>query len=60
MAGTFLQFMLGNIDDEIEWGVRRKIRNYIVDLLPEPVRKIVGLMLLIFVAVVMLAAWITI
>ena len=37
--------------------VRRQIRNYILDMIPEKVRKIVGLILLIFGAVVMLWSW---
>ena len=37
--------------------VRRQIRNYILDMIPEKVRKIVGLILLIFGAVVMLWWW---
>ena len=36
----------------------RQIRNYILDIIPEKVRKIVGWILLIFGAVVMLWFWI--
>jgi hypothetical protein len=39
MANTFLQIML----DDLEDGIRRKIHNFVVGLVPKPVRKIVGL-----------------
>ena len=35
----------------------RQIRNYILDIIPEKVRKIVGWILLIFGAVAMLGGW---
>ena len=57
MAGTFLQLMLRGLVSEMKWEVRRKIRNYIIGLIPEPLRKTVGLILLIFGVVVMLGVW---
>ena len=53
MANIFLQFMLR----EMKWDVRRKIRDYVVGLVPKPVRKIVGLILIIFGVVVMFGTW---
>ena len=50
MASTFLQFMLR----EMKWEMTRKIRGYIIGMIPEPVRKIVGLILLIVGAVALL------
>ena len=50
MASTFLQFMLR----EMKWDMTRKIRGYIIGMIPEPVRKIVGWILLIFGAVALL------
>ena len=50
MANTFLQYL-------IRIG-RREVRNYIIGMIPEKVRKIVGWILLIFGAVVMLWFWI--
>ena len=46
MANTFLQYL-------IRIG-RREVRNYIIGMIPEKVRKIVGWILLIFGAVVIL------
>ena len=46
----FRDFML----DEMEWDPFRKIRNYTIGIIPEPVRKIVGWILLIFGAVALL------
>ena len=63
MAYTFLQFMLREVKSvtgsKIRWSFRRKIRDYVVGLVPEPVRKIVGLILIIFGVVVMLGTWIS-
>lgn len=50
MSGTFLDYMLR----DLEWEMRRKIRNYIIGMVPEPVRKIVGWILLIFGVVALL------
>ena len=50
MSGTFLDYILR----DLEWEMRRKIRNYIIGMVPEPVRKIVGWILLIFGAVALL------
>jgi len=50
MADSFLQYMLRDLG----WEVRRKIRNYIIGMVPEPVRKIVGLILLIIGVVALL------
>ena len=49
MANTFLQFVMRRL----KWEVVKKI----LGMIPEPVRKIVGLILLIFGAVVMLWWW---
>ena len=53
MANTFLQFMLR----ELELDVRRKISDFVVGLVPKPVRKIVGLILLIVGAVALLRVY---
>jgi hypothetical protein len=53
MAGTFLQFMLR----ELKWDMRRKISDFVVGLVPKPVRKIVGLILIIFGVVAMVGTW---
>ncbi len=53
MANTFLEFML----DEMKWNVRRKIHDFVVGLVPKPVRKIVGLILIIFGVVAMFGTW---
>ena len=50
MAASFLDYILR----DLEWEMRRKIRNYIIGMVPEPVRKIVGWILLIFGAVALL------
>ena len=50
MSGTFLDYILR----DLEWEMRRKIRNYIIGMVPEPVRKIVGWILLIFGVVALL------
>ena len=49
MANTFLQYL-------IRIG-RREVRNYIIGMIPEKVRKIVGWILLIFGAVAILGFW---
>ena len=50
MVDSFLQYVLRDLTKE----VHRKIRDYIVGMIPEPVRKIVGLILLIFGVVALL------
>ena len=50
MSGTFLDYLLR----DLEWEMRRKIRDYIIGMVPEPVRKIVGWILLIFGVVALL------
>ena len=50
MAGTFLQYILRDMENQVS----RKIRNYIIGMIPEPVRKIVGLILLIIGVVALL------
>ena len=50
MADSFLQFVLR----DTEWDPLRKIRDYIIGMISEPVRKIVGWILLIFGAVALL------
>lgn len=54
MAASFLDYILR----DLEWEMRRKIRNYIIGMVPEPVRKIVGLILIIFGVVAILGFWI--
>ena len=53
MSGTFLDYILR----DLEWEMRRKIRNYIIGMVPEPVRKIVGLILLIVGVVALLRVY---
>ena len=50
MASTFLDFILR----DMEYDLRRKIRNYIIGMIPKPVRKIVGWILLIIGVVALL------
>ena len=50
MVASFLDYILR----DLEWEMRRKIRNYIIGMVPEPVRKIVGLILLIIGVVALL------
>ena len=61
MAGTFLQFMLRGLKRdmlrELKWDMRRKISDFVVGLVPKPVRKIVGLILIIFGVVAMVGTW---
>ena len=61
MAGTFLQFMLRKLKRdmlrELKWDLRRKISDFVVGLVPKPVRKIVGLILIIFGVVAMVGTW---
>ena len=62
MANTFLQFMLREMKWDVlrkkmAWRLRSKIRDYVVGLVPKPVRKIVGLILIFFGVVVMFGTW---
>ena len=50
MASTFLDFILR----DMEYDLRRKIRNYIIGMIPKKKKKIVGWILLIFGAVAFL------
>ena len=50
MPDSFLQFVLR----DTEWDPFRKIREHIIGMTPEPVRKIVAWILLIFGAVALL------
>ena len=50
MDDSFLQFVLR----DTEWDPLRKIRDYIIGMNPNPVRKIVGLILLIIGVVALL------
>ena len=50
MPDSFLQFVLR----DTEWDPFSKIREHIIGMTPEPVRKIVGWILLIFGAVALL------
>ena len=53
MANTYLEIMLDDLGD----GIRRKIHNFVVGLVPKPVRKIVGLILIIFGVAAMVGTW---
>ena len=53
MPDSFLQFVLR----DTEWDPFRKIREHIIGMIPEPVRKIVGWILLIFGAVALLGLY---
>ena len=61
MAGTFLQFMLRGLKRdmlrELKWDMRRKISDFVVGLVQKQVRKIVGLILIIFGVVAMVGTW---
>ncbi len=50
MVDSFLHFILR----DTEWDPLRKIRDYIIGMIPEPFRKVVGFVLLIFGAVALL------
>ncbi len=50
MASSFLQYVLRDLENTLI----RKIRNYIIGMVPEPIRKIVGLILLIIGVVALL------
>ena len=50
MPDSFLQFVLR----DTEWDPFRKIREHFIGMIPEPVRKIVGWILLIFGVVALL------
>mgnify|MGYP001309119240 CR=1 FL=1 len=44
MAASFLQYILRDLENQMS----RKFRDYIIGMIPKPVRKIVGWILLIF------------
>ena len=50
MAASFLQYILRDMENQMI----RKFRDYIIGMIPKPVRKIVGWILLIFGAVALL------
>ena len=50
MADSFLQYILGDLQNQMV----RKFRDYIIGMIPKPVRKIVGWILLIFGVVALL------
>ena len=50
MAASFLQYILRDMENQMI----RKFRDYIIGMVPEPVRKIVGLILLIIGVVALL------
>ena len=54
MASTFLEFMLRDMKRDVKRGVTRKIGDYAIGMIPKPVRKIVGWILVIFGAVALL------
>ena len=53
MPDSFLQFVLR----DTEWDPFRKLREHVIGMTPEPVRKIVGWILLIFGAVALLSLY---
>ena len=53
MANTFLQQQLRQLERE----VRGKISDFVVGLVPKPVRKILGLILIIFGVAAMVGTW---
>ena len=53
-ASTLIRMLMR----DLKWDVTRKIRRYFVGMIPEPVRKIVGLILIIFGVVAILGFWI--
>ena len=50
MAASFLQYILRDMENQMI----RKFRHYIIGMIPKPVRKIVGLILLIIGVVALL------
>ena len=50
MAASFLQYILRDMENQMI----RKFRDYIIGMIPKPVRKIVGLILLIIGVVALL------
>ena len=50
MAASFLQYILRDMENQMI----RKFRDYIIGMIPKPVRKIVGWILLIFGVVALL------
>ena len=57
MADSFLQFTLRHLKRDLKREGHRKISHYIVGMIPEPVRKIVGLILLIIGVVALLMVY---
>ena len=57
MANAFLQFMLREMKGDVRHKIRDYIRDYIIGRIPEPIRKIVGLILVIFGVVAILGFW---
>ena len=54
MAEPFSKYLIRSLKNS----VRRDVRNYIIAMIPEKVRKILGLILVIFGVVAMLVFWI--
>ena len=54
MADSFRDDLMDDLMDDLEYDLRRKISNYVIGMIPKPVRKIVGWILLIFGAVAFL------
>ncbi len=57
MADSFRDDLMDDLIDDLEYDLRRKISNYIIGMIPKPVRKIVGWFLLIFGAVALLTLY---
>ena len=57
MADSFRDHLMDDLMDDLEYDLRRKISNYIIGMIPKPVRKIVGWILLIFGAVALLTLY---
>ena len=57
MASTFLEFMLRDMKRDVKRGVTRKIGDYAIGMIPKPVRKIVGWILLIVGVVALLRVY---
>ena len=53
MAEPFSKYLIRNLKDS----ARRDVRDYIIGMIPETARKIVGWILLIFGVVAMLGGW---
>ena len=57
-ASTLIRMLMRDAKKDIHYSIRGYIRGYIVGIIPEPVRKIVGLILIILGVVAILGFWI--